>query len=60
MNDDLKFPIIKEDLDPPPKLTMDQYIDFVMSNFDADFDWDKYWEQKDREAVNVRFSIPPD
>jgi hypothetical protein len=57
MSDDLKLPIIKEDMPPDPVLSMDAYLEFVEFGWLHLTDRQAVEEQEKRERVDVPFRL---
>ena len=54
---ELKFPIIREPLPPPPIFSMDQYVEFVQFFVHHLMNHDAYEEDRRLSMVNVAFRL---
>lgn len=54
---DLKFPIIREPLPPPPQMSMDQYVAFIQFNWMHIVDREAIREQKIKSMPKEPFRL---
>ncbi len=55
--DDLKFPVPEEPLPPPRSLSMDDYLQFVLTNLQYTVDLDACRKVKLKQIVTEPFSL---
>lgn len=54
MTDDLKFPVSNESFPPPPKVSMEAYVQFVEMNLQ----WFGYSQKKRQEIIQELVEVP--